>query len=246
MGYITQEGLQNLKKYQYVSGGYSTMDKVMNHWWEFVVTLVPRSIAPNLITLIGLIINMLGSLQFLLYDTTFTMKMPPCMIYIATLCGFLYQTLDAIDGKQARRTQSSSPLGQLFDHGCDAISVFFGLNSFLFVLRLGCSYQFFILLFSTTLTFFTQQWEEYHAHVMRTNIGGFGVTEGILLQLLTMLLIGLTDGGLAEWAFGDFLPMEGLPPFVRTLKITDVGIFMILLSAIKYAYMNISCALQKT
>jgi len=81
---------------------------------------------------------------------------------------------------------------------------------------------------------------------MRTNIGGFGVTEGILLQLLTMLLIGLTDGGLAEWAFGDFLPMEGLPPFVRTLKITDVGIFMILLSAIKYAYMNISCALQKT
>jgi hypothetical protein len=27
------------------------------------------------------------------------------------------QTLDAIDGKQARRTGSSSPLGQLFDHG---------------------------------------------------------------------------------------------------------------------------------
>lgn len=27
------------------------------------------------------------------------------------------QTLDAIDGKQARRTGSSSPLGELFDHG---------------------------------------------------------------------------------------------------------------------------------
>jgi len=25
--------------------------------------------------------------------------------------------MDAIDGKQARRTNSSSPLGQLFDHG---------------------------------------------------------------------------------------------------------------------------------
>jgi phosphatidylglycerophosphate synthase len=35
---------------------------------------------------------------------------------------FLYQTLDAIDGKQARRTGSSSPLGELFDHGCDAVS----------------------------------------------------------------------------------------------------------------------------
>lgn len=32
------------------------------------------------------------------------------------------QTLDAIDGKQARRTNTSSPLGQLFDHGCDSFS----------------------------------------------------------------------------------------------------------------------------
>lgn len=30
---------------------------------------------------------------------------------------WLYSTFDNIDGKQARRTGSSSPLGQLFDHG---------------------------------------------------------------------------------------------------------------------------------
>lgn len=30
---------------------------------------------------------------------------------------FLYQSLDAIDGKQARRTGTSGPLGELFDHG---------------------------------------------------------------------------------------------------------------------------------
>lgn len=29
----------------------------------------------------------------------------------------IYLHLDCIDGKQARRTKSSSPLGQLFDHG---------------------------------------------------------------------------------------------------------------------------------
>jgi ethanolaminephosphotransferase len=34
-----------------------------------------------------------------------------------------YTNLDCIDGKQARRTGSSSPLGQLFDHGCDAIAL---------------------------------------------------------------------------------------------------------------------------
>ena len=30
---------------------------------------------------------------------------------------FTYLHMDCIDGKQARRTKSSSPLGQLFDHG---------------------------------------------------------------------------------------------------------------------------------
>ena len=37
---------------------------------------------------------------------------------------FIYQSLDGIDGKQARRTGTATPLGELFDHGCDAISTF--------------------------------------------------------------------------------------------------------------------------
>ena len=41
MGYITPEGLVALKNYKYVSGGYSFMDKIMNHWWEFFVKLIP-------------------------------------------------------------------------------------------------------------------------------------------------------------------------------------------------------------
>lgn len=47
----------------------------------------------------------------------------PLWAYVACACGlFIYQSLDAIDGKQARRTNSSSPLGELFDHGCDSLS----------------------------------------------------------------------------------------------------------------------------
>jgi choline/ethanolamine phosphotransferase len=45
--------------------------------------------------------------------------------------------LDAIDGKQARRTSSSSPLGELFDHGCDSVSAgnFFCKIFLLFLFR---------------------------------------------------------------------------------------------------------------
>lgn len=47
----------------------------------------------------------------------------PSWVYVSNAVGlFIYQSLDAIDGKQARRTNSASPLGELFDHGCDSIS----------------------------------------------------------------------------------------------------------------------------
>jgi len=33
--------MENLKKYKYVSGGYSKVDMIMNHYWEFCIKLVP-------------------------------------------------------------------------------------------------------------------------------------------------------------------------------------------------------------
>lgn len=60
----------------------------------------------------------------------------PLWAYIACACGlFIYQSLDAIDGKQARRTNSSTPLGELFDHGCDSLST--GTIDFLKILMVN-------------------------------------------------------------------------------------------------------------
>lgn len=50
---------------------------------------------------------------------------------------FIYQSLDAIDGKQARRTGTSSPLGELFDHGCDSLSTIFVAVSACISVQLG-------------------------------------------------------------------------------------------------------------
>ncbi|KAE9454497.1 hypothetical protein C3L33_13601, partial [Rhododendron williamsianum] len=46
------------------------------------------------------------------------------------MAGQTSQTFDAVDGKQARRTNSSSPLGELFDHGCDALACAFEALAF--------------------------------------------------------------------------------------------------------------------
>ena len=50
------------------------------------------------------------------------MQIPAWVLILAAIGLFVYQTLDACDGKQARRTGNSSSLGELFDHGCDAVS----------------------------------------------------------------------------------------------------------------------------
>ena len=56
------------------------------------------------------------------YNCLLTLQAPAWAHILAAAGVFIYQTLDSIDGKQARRTNTASPLGELFDHGCDAVS----------------------------------------------------------------------------------------------------------------------------
>ena len=66
--------------------------------------------------------------MIILYSTraVFSPPQSPRWTYLSCAAGFfIYQSCDAIDGKQARRTGSNTPLGELFDHGCDALSTFF-------------------------------------------------------------------------------------------------------------------------
>ena len=60
-----------------------------------------------------------------LYCFALIFQSPPWAYVLCAVGFFIYQSLDAIDGKQARRTNTSTPLGEFFDHGCDAVSIFF-------------------------------------------------------------------------------------------------------------------------
>lgn len=64
-------------------------------------------------------------------------QVPSWSLHLNGLGLFVYQTLDAVDGKQARRTGSSSPLGELFDHGCDALSMVIVITGAAIALKLG-------------------------------------------------------------------------------------------------------------
>ncbi|KGL84985.1 Cholinephosphotransferase 1, partial [Tinamus guttatus] len=121
----------------------------------------------------------------------------PFWAYILGALGlFIYQSLDAIDGKQARRTNSSSPLGELFDHGCDSISTVFVVLGSCIAIRLGTNPDWlFFCCFVGLFMFYSAHWQTYVSGMLR--FGKLDVTE---VQLaITMLLLISACGGPAVW-----------------------------------------------
>ena len=116
-----------MDSYVYKAGKYTKLETALQPFWNYLVTLFPMWFAPNLITFTGWLIFLSSVLLFFLYDFTLRQELPSYFFFYGAFSLATYSTLDCIDGKQARRTKSSSVLGQLFDHGCDAFSTSFGL-----------------------------------------------------------------------------------------------------------------------
>lgn len=78
--------------------------------------------------------------------------------------------VDGVDGKQARRTNSSTPLGELFDHGLDSWACIFFVATVYSVFGRGESgvgvatlyYILWVVLFS----FILSHWEKYNTGIL--------------------------------------------------------------------------------
>ncbi len=104
---------------------------------------------------------------------------------------FIYQTMDAIDGKQARRTGNSSPLGQLFDHGCDCFIMSLITPATLIAVDAGVGYISMAFIVHIMCPFALSQLEEYHTGILKTSNGGVGVTEAQIFSMLIFLFGGV-------------------------------------------------------
>jgi ethanolaminephosphotransferase len=118
--------------------------------------------SPNLITLVGGLFNLVPSIMLVyLYGSGISGELPPWFCIFLGVSFFLYSMCDNIDGKQARKTKSSSPLGMLFDHGIDAITAF--INPFILarLLSLGNADMVTGMLI-TTIPFYHGTLEQYY------------------------------------------------------------------------------------
>jgi len=226
MVYVRQEKLPNLKQYKYSAVDHSLMSKYVlkPFYTNVVIKLFPMSMAPNLITLTGFMFVVANFLTLLWYNPTLDQDCPSWVYYSWAAGLFLYQTFDAVDGTQARRTHQSGPLGELFDHGVDALNTSLEVLIFAASQNMGQSWKTVATLFASLLTFYVQTWDEYHTKTLTLGIVN-GPVEGILILVGVYALTGYL-GGAHFWQQA-LLPTLGvpqlsfMPDFLYNLSFTE-------------------------
>jgi len=194
--YVTDEQSITLKEYKYNGVNLSPLYKhVLKPIAVFGVSLTPEWVAPNVITLLGLVLTVSATLMGLYLSPDFLQETPMWWKLYSGVCIFLYQTLDNMDGQQARKIGASSPLGQLFDHGCDAVNASIIILLVAINTRCGAEWAF-IGCVQAYLTFYFTTWEEYvcgHFTLGYLN----GPDDGLLTTAL--VIIGAAVVGDSVW-----------------------------------------------
>lgn len=124
--FLTREEREHIAHWKYACVDNSITTKLFTPWWNFLVKFVPPTVAPNILSLAGLICI----LYFFNLAFNYADELPHACSFAGVILVFMYVSLDAIDGKHARNTGNSSPLGELFDHSCDNVSVPFLVMGF--------------------------------------------------------------------------------------------------------------------
>lgn len=193
--FLNPQAARELPRYQYQGEDRSLLYRyVLSPLASFCVyRLTPKSMAPNTITLFGIVLMLLSYIFMWYYVPNLIPGRvePPRWIFLFNgIATFIYQTLDNMDGKQARRTGSSSPLGLLFDHGCDAINSLFGSANWMIAMMLHPANDVWLcwsILFGPYGLFYIGTWEEYYTQKLIMPIVN-GPSEGLLGAVIMSLL----------------------------------------------------------
>ncbi|BGP50577.1 hypothetical protein JCM10450v2_006496 [Rhodotorula kratochvilovae] len=189
--YLDLGHLRRLDEYRYSAVDKSPLSRfVLRHWWTWSAGLMPPWLAPNLITLIGFAAVALNFVSVALVCPTLAGSESAWLWATCAAGLFFYQMMDNIDGKQARRTGTSSPMGELFDHGCDALNTPLSALIQAAALGLGTSPLSLLCIAIACMSFFASTWEEYHTGTLYLGYIN-GPVEGILLAVFILVWTGI-------------------------------------------------------
>ncbi len=157
MTMLTETELNTLRNWKYKVEDHSFISRLLQSFWNYQIEFFPSYVHPNLISLAGFFC--------VLYAFTLTMRFEASLRLAVAVVALtnIYTNLDALDGKQARRTKSSSPIGELFDHALDNVSMVMSILSLLHLYQ--CEERFITLswIFALSVAFLSFHLEAYLA-----------------------------------------------------------------------------------
>ena len=177
-----------------------------------LVECLPNTIAPNTLTFLGFIHTLIPmALMFWTQGPEMYGPFDSWLCFVFAWCYFAYRMLDEMDGKQARRTQNSSAMGLVFDHGCDAFSIgMWGIMTAKMV-SIGNNALMYILIITLYACFHFATLEEYYIGTLRLPVCN-GVSDGSIAMILLFIVTGIM--GADVWTIsvgsGKWLHMEGV------------------------------------
>ncbi|KAH8899336.1 Choline/ethanolaminephosphotransferase [Thozetella sp. PMI_491] len=235
---ISEDALIHLKSYKYSSVDKSPVSKyILKPYWDTFVTFLPLWLAPNMVTLLGFFF-ILGNVGLLVLFMPDLVGPGPSWLYYSFAFGlFMYQTMDNVDGKQARRTGTSSGLGELFDHGIDSLNCTLASLLETAAMGMGTSKPGVFTALVPCLPMFFSTWETYHTHTLYLGVIN-GPTEGLLIACALMIISGYYGPGIWTERLVDILgentwalSLIGLTPeLLGNLSFQDIWITLIVSS----------------
>lgn len=214
---LNERQLKRLSEHKYSAQCVSILDPCFQVYWRWLVEQLPMWLAPNTITISGLFINVATSLLLIWYCPQAKGEAPWWAFVLSAVGLFVYQSLDAVDGKQARRTKSASPLGELVDHGCDSVSMVIMILAICIAIELGTHpVWMFFMSFMAVFMFYCAHWQAYVSGTIK--FGTVDVTEIQIAGMVIFMISGIF--GVQIWSLQ-------VPYFNVSLKAVVFGVSVV-------------------
>lgn len=191
---LTNEDKKSLDEYKYQGGDNGITYKYFHSpLAEMLAQRLPLSVAPNLITVGGALCLVLPHLlTLIIYGRAFEGPVSFEISLAVIITHFCWIILDNMDGKQARRTGTSSPLGQMFDHGCDTLTFSLCVMTVCRYRQIEPGYIPFIFISLAPTAYFMFNLKEYY-----------------LGEYYLPVVNAISEGSILELSFGVFCAYQG-------------------------------------
>ncbi|KFY92382.1 hypothetical protein V498_04998 [Pseudogymnoascus sp. VKM F-4517 (FW-2822)] len=227
---LSEDALVHLKSYKYSSVDESYISNyILKHYWNACVEFLPMWLAPNMVTLLGFFCIISNVIFLVIWQPEMNGQEPSWIYYSFAFGLWAYSTMDNIDGKQARRTGTSSPLGELFDHGIDSLNCTLASLLETAAMGLGNSKAAMFTALVPCVPMFFSTWETYHTHTLYLGVIN-GPTEGLIIACMIMALAGHFGPAIWTQPLTDFFGTAFFPSSLSALTFRDVWVGIIILT----------------